>query len=331
MAEELKPLRIGGVQVSPPVVLAALAGYTDLAYRTICRELGAPFCSTEMMLDRQLLLPGKLRRRLVRIGPDDHPIAGQIIGSEPATMAAAAAELCRSGFDVIDVNFACPARKVLRRRRGGYLLRVPELAVQIIQAVAAAADRPVTAKLRIGFDAAAGHDAFWQIAEGAFDAGVAALCVHARTVEQRYTGRADWEFLAQVKAHFAEKCIIGSGDVDAPAAAIEMIRRTGVDGVALARAAIGNPWVFRQLEDHLAGRAVRPPDLAEQRRVLERHYALTVQLYGPRRGSNRMRKFGIKYAKLHPTPKKVRAAFVNVKNPKDWQRVLDTFYADEKT
>jgi len=326
MAEELKPLRIGELVVRPPVVLAALAGYTDLAYRTVCRELGAPFCSTEMMLDRQLLLPGKLRRRLVRIGQDDHPIAGQIIGSDPGTMAAAAAELCRSGFDVIDVNLACPARKVLRRRRGGYLLRVPELALRIIQAVVAAADRPVTVKLRTGFDAAGGETAFWRIAEGAFEAGVAALCVHARTVEQRYTGRADWGFLARVKAHFATGCIIGSGDVDGPAKVVEMVRRTGADGVAIARAAIGNPWIFRQLEDYLAGRPPRRPDLAEQRRVLERHYALTVQLYGPRRGSNRMRKFGIKYAKLHPAPKKVRAAFVNVTHPGQWQRVLETFY-----
>jgi len=131
-----------------------------------------------------------------------------------------------------------------------------------------------------------------------------------------------------VKSHFSDKTIIGSGDVTDPAAAIEMIRRTGVDGVAVARAAIGNPWIFRQLEDLLAGREPRQPSLTAQRGVMAEHFARTVELYGPKRGARRMRKFGIKYARLHPTPKRVRAAFVAVKNPQDWHKVLETFYKE---
>ena len=329
MAVTLKPLCIGELVLSPPVVLAPLAGYTDLPYRLICRRLGAPYCTTEMMLDRQLALPGRLRRRFVHTAAEDHPLGGQIIGSDPREMAAAAAELDKAGFDVVDVNLACPARKVLSRGRGGHLLNTPELALEILRAVTAAATRPVTVKLRMAFDGQDGAaDNFWRIAEGAFEAGAAALCVHARTVAQRYAGLADWEFLARVKRHFADKTIIGSGDVWEATSVAEMIARTGVDGVALARGAIGNPWVFRQLQDHLAGREVGVPSLAEQRKLIRGHFDHAVEIYGPRRGPKIMRKFGIKYASRHPAPAKVRAAFIAVKSPADWHAVLDKFYAD---
>jgi len=320
-------LRIGDVEVPRPWVLASLAGYTDPAYRLICRKLGAPYCATEMMLDRQLLVPGRLRSRFLHLDGADHPLAGQIIGNDPDVMAAAAAELCKSGFDVVDLNFACPVRKVLRRRRGGHLMRDPGLAVRIIAAVTSASDRPVTVKLRKGFDEA-DTDSFWRIAEAAFEEGCAALCVHARTAEQRYSGGADWEFLARVKRRFADKTIIGSGDVTGCERAKEMLERTGVDGVSVARAAIGNPWIFGQLDDYFAGREVRTPSVADQRAVMEEHFARTVALYGPRRGPNRMRKFGIKYARLHAEPKKVRNAFVRVKTPEDWRAVLEEFYAE---
>ncbi len=325
---DLPDLRIGPIRLDVPVVLAAMAGYTDLAYRLTCRELGAPFCATEMMLDRQMLLPGKLRRRLIHTDPADHPVAGQIIGNDPAVMAAAAGDLSSSGFDVVDVNLACPVRKVLARRRGGYLLTDPARAAEIVRAVTDAlpGQTPLTVKLRMGFDEASGRDAFWRIAEAAFDAGAAALCVHARTVAQRYTGRADWDFLAEVKRRFPEKTILGSGDVtDAPAAAA-MLRQTGVDGAAFARAAIGNPWIFRQFRDHVAGRPMRRPSLGEQRAVMEKHFARAAGLYGRDRGCRHMAKFGIKYSRLHPTPTKVRAAFAAARTADRWQRVLEEFY-----
>jgi len=325
MNGKFRSLRIGDVEIPRPWVLASLAGYTDLPYRLICRKLGAPFCATEMMLDRQLLVPGRLRSRFLHLDDADHPLAGQIIGNDPQVMAAAAAELCKTGFEVVDLNFACPVRKVLRRCRGGHLMREPALAVRVIAAVTAASERPVTVKLRKGFDDA-DTDSFWRIAEAAFDAGCAALCVHARTAEQRYSGAADWEFLARVKQRFADRTIIGSGDVAGAERAKEMIEQTGVDGVSIARAAIGNPWVFGQLDDCFAGRPVRTPPLPEQRAVMEEHFARTVALYGPRRGPKRMRKFGIKYARLHPEPRKVRNAFVRIKTPAEWQAVLDEFY-----
>jgi len=326
MIDDLPELRIGPHRLDVPVVLAPLAGYTDLAFRGVCRRLGAPYCATEMMLDRQMLLPGKLRRRLVHLDDDDHPIAGQIVGSDPATMASAAADLAGSGFDVVDVNFACPVRKVLRRGRGGHLLRDPARAAAIVRAVAAAVDVPVTVKLRTAFDADAGHDAFWRIADAAFDAGAAALCVHARTVEQHYRGQADWDFIAEVKRRYPDRTVIGSGDVADPPAAVAMLRHTHADGAAFARGAIGNPWVFRQFRDHVAGRPMARPSLAEQREVMARQYDHTVALYGGRLGPRRMMKFGIKYSRQHPTPAKVRAAFVAAKTPAGWRRVLEKFY-----
>ncbi len=213
MVENLKPLKIGGIAIDFPVVLAPLAGYSDLSYRLICRSLSAPYCTTEAMLDKQLLLEGKLLDRLVRLDGADHPVAGQIMGSEPAVMARAASKLSRLGFDVIDLNFACPVRKVLSRKRGGYLAAHPGRALEIVKAVLEAVpDRPVTIKLRRAFrENEEGQPAFWEIARGAFEAGVAGLCIHARSVEQKYRGPADWGFLARVKREFPDRTILGTG------------------------------------------------------------------------------------------------------------------------
>ena len=330
MPVELKPFPIGDVAVASPVVLAALAGYSDLPFRRLCRRLGAPYCATEMLLDRSVSVSGKLQRRLLTLTEDDHPVAGQLIGSDPAEMAAAASLLCEKGFDVVDLNFACPVRKALARGRGGALMADPERALAIVRAVVAVADRPVTVKLRSAYRCSdTGHEAFGRIAAGAFDAGAAALCVHARTVAARYTGEADWDFLAEVKRRFADRTIIGSGDVRKPADALRMLVDTGVDAVAAARGALGNPWFFRQVAAAAAGRPPYQPSLDEQRRTLARHFDEAIELYGPRRGPKIMRKHGIKYSRIHPTPKKVRVAFVEVKTPDHWRRVLDEFYGQQ--
>ena len=326
---ELKPFSIGDVRIAMPVVLAALAGYSDLPYRRLCRRLGAPYCTTEMLLDRSLTISGKLQRRLLTLTDDDHPVGGQLIGESPEPMAAAARLLCDKGFDVVDLNFACPVRKALARGRGGALMDDPERALAITRAVVAAADRPVTLKLRSAFFQNDGrHEDFYRIAEGAFDAGVAAICVHGRTVGARYVGPADWEFLAEVKRHFVDRTIIGSGDARTPADALRMLVETGVDAVAAARGALGNPWFFRQVTDLAAGGEPYTPTLSEQHEALATQFDEAIEIYGARRGPRIMRKHGIKYARVHPTPKKVRVAFVEVKTPCDWTRVLDEFYSE---
>jgi tRNA-dihydrouridine synthase B len=325
MAMELRPFHLGELTIGFPVVLAPLAGYSDLAYRLLCRRYGAVYCSTEMMLDKLLLVDGRLRRRLVQLDERDHPVAGQLLGGDPRTMAAAARIVCQMGFDVVDVNLACPVRKALARRRGGYLMSQPADAIAIVRAVLAAADKPVTVKLRQKFRSADDDSAFWRIAEAALDCGAAGLCVHARSVEMKYTHRADWGFLAAVKRRFPQATILGSGDVLTPADALEMLQRTGVDAVAAARGVLGNPWFFRQVADLAAGRPPYRPGLAEQRELLAWHFDHATARHGDR-AAKLMRKFGIKYARMHPDPAKVRAAFVNVARPEHWQAVLEQFY-----
>ncbi len=326
--DTLKPLRIGAITVDFPVVLAPLAGYTDISYRLICRELSAPFCATGAMLDTHLPHEGKLREQLTRVHPADHPLAGQLIGRDPEVMAAAAAVLRDAAYDVIDLNFACPVKKVLARGRGGYLLNHPDTALDIIRAVRKAVpDKPVTVKLRRAFrDADRTEEDFWRILSGAFEAGVAAVCVHARSVEQKYQGRADWAFLARVKRAFPERTIVGSGDVIVAEDALRMIRNTGVDGATAARGAIGNPWFFRQARDLAAGRPPFQPTLADQRELIRRHFELTREIYGPRLGVKKMRNFAIHYSRLHPHPAQARQAAAAVTSEKAWWDFLDTLY-----
>ncbi len=328
MMTPLKPLQIGNIRIDFPVILAALAGYSDLPYRLICRSCGAPFTTTEVMLDRFLLHEGKLRRFLLRTDPADHPVGGQIMGHDPSVMAQAAVILRELGFDVIDLNFACPVRKVVSRERGGFLMSDPDRTLEIVRAVRAAVpDRPIMLKLRKSF-AREDSDcrAFWTIAEGAFESGIDALCVHARAVEQMYSGAADWDFLGRVKRRFPDRTIIGSGDAKTAADALRMFEKTGVDGVAAARGAIGNPWFFGQVRALAAGEPCPVPSLAEQRELMERHYALNIVQYGERKGSLQMRHFGISYAKMHPHAKRLRMAFVAVKTAADWHAVLDAHY-----
>ncbi len=329
LTPSLKRLKIGSVEVGFPVTLGALAGYSDLPYRLLCRSLGAPYCVTEAMLDRQVLAQGRLRKRLVATDPADHPAAGQIMGSDPEVMAEAAAALDRMGFDVIDLNFACPVRKVVSRGRGGALMKEPEAALAILRAVVKAVPhKPVTLKLRRAFrEDGRTADEFWRIARGAFEAGASALSVHARSVERKYTGRADWTFLAGLKREFPGRTILGSGDVMKPADALRMIEETGVDGVLAARGAIGNPWFFRQARDLAAGLEPYHPPLHEQKDMILRHYALLCEFYGPGRGFKKIVHYGLQYAKLHPRRTALRNALVAAKTEERWRAVLDEFYA----
>jgi tRNA-dihydrouridine synthase B len=322
-------LLIGAIPIDFPVGLGALAGYSDLPYRLVCRALGAPYCVTEAMLDRQVLLEGKLRKRLIRLDPADHPVGGQIMGTDPEVMAEAARSLDRMGFDIVDLNFACPVRKVVSHKRGGALMNDPDRALAIVGAVVdAVPSRPVTIKMRRSFrDADPTYADFWKIARGSFEAGVAAIAVHARSVEQKYTGRADWGFLTALKLEFPDRTVVGSGDVMSPADALRMIAETGVDGVLAARGAIGNPWFFGQARDLAAGRPPRKPGLDEQREIIYRHFRLAGEAYGPERGLKILRHFSLQYAKMHPRRTELRNALVTVRTEDEWRAVIDAFYA----
>jgi tRNA-dihydrouridine synthase B len=329
----LPPLQIGPVRIGFPVVLAALSGYSDMAMRVVSRRLGASYTLCEVVLDQMVLSGGRRSRQRVRIADEEHPIGGQLMGSDPQEFAQAARDLVSAGFDVIDINFGCPVKKVLGRCRGGYHLGQPDVALQIVSRVRDAVPPhiPVTLKMRRGVDdTSASRDNFFRILDGAFQRGVAAVTVHGRTVQQRYIGPSRWDFLREVKQHVGSRTILGSGDLFTPQACLDMMQQTGVDGVTVARGAIGNPWIFQQVRALAAGEALPPPpSVAQQRAVIAEHYRLAEELYGPKLAGRQMRKFGIKYSKLHPHAESVRNAFIAVKCPEDWRQVLDRWYAED--
>lgn len=330
----LPQLRIGPISVDFPVVQAALSGYSDWPMRSIARRHGAAFTICEVMLDQFIInvTKGRKARRFLRVDDDDHPCGAQLMGAVPEEFPPAAMKLLEAGFDVIDLNFACPVRKVLGRCRGGYLLTDPATALEIVARVrdAMPSHVPVTVKMRRGMDdSPESRDNFFEIFDGVYCLGATAVTVHGRTVRQRYEGRSSWEFLREVKSHAGAKTVLGSGDLFTARDCLDMIERTGVDGVTVARGAIGNPWIFRRARALAEGVELPPPSLHEQRDVIAEHYRLCEELYGATRCCRVMRKFGIKYARLHPQDQQVRDAFVAVTAPADWRAALDRWYAED--
>ncbi len=250
-------MKIGPIQLAYPFCQAGLAGYSDRAMRLVARRRGCPYAVTEALLDVILLSGGQGLKKSIDINDEDHPVAGQIIGSEPDTMSRAATILAGRGYDVIDLNFACPVKKIKNKARGGHMLQDVPRAVDILKAVrdAVPAGVPTTISLRRGFDdSEKSVDRFHELMETAVQLGYAAVRVHARTVEQKYQGRARWPFLRQIKQQYPTMPIFGSGDVFTAEDVIEMLQTTGVDAVWIARGAIGNPWIFqhaRQLLEEL--------------------------------------------------------------------------------
>lgn len=329
-----RPIQLGPVAIDFPVALAALSGYSDWPARVIARRLGAGYTFGEVLLDQFVLnvTKGRKATRFIRITDDDHPAAAQLMGGDSDALVPAALKLVEAGFDWIDINFGCPVRKVLGRCRGGYLLGHPAVALELIGRVRDALPPgvPLTVKMRRGTDdSPLARDNFYAIFDGAFDRGAAAVTLHPRTVRQRYEGPSRWGFLAEAKRHAGDRIVVGSGDLFTAADCLAMVRQTGVDGVTIARGAIGNPWIFRQLLALAAGLPLpEPPGLAEQREVIAEHFRLAAEVYGPERAGSMMRKVCIKYAQLHPQHEQVRAAFVKVKGRRQWEQLLARWYTD---
>jgi len=333
MTHRLGAIRLGPLRIDFPVVQAALSGYSDLPMRVIARRLGAPYALCEVMLDR-FVLELKMRqknRHLLAVANEEHPVGGQLMGADPRDFGPAAQRLVERGFDVIDINFGCPVKKVLGRCRGGYHLGQPAVALEIVRRVREAVPShiPVTLKMRRGLDdSQESREKFFEIFDGAFALGAAAITVHGRTVKQRYHGPSSWDFLRELKRHAGSHTVLGSGDLFTAEACLEMMRYTGVDGVSVARGAIGNPWIFAQARALAAGKPLPdPPTLHEQREVMCEHYRLAEMLYGAHRCLPDMRKFAIKYSRLHPCHTAVRADFCRVRNHDEWRHVVEKWYA----
>jgi len=328
----LSNLRIGNVSIGFPAVQAALSGYSNGSMRIIARRLGASYTLAEVMIDR-FVLDLKNRQRTkhhLHVTDEEHPVGGQLMGADPATFGPAAQTLVAAGFDVIDINFGCPVKTAVGGCRGGYHLSQPPVALEIVERVRESVPShiPVTLKMRRGLDdSEQSRERFFQILDGAFARGVAAITVHGRTVEQKYVGPSNWDFLREVKRHAGGKTILGSGDLFTAQSCLDMLRRTGVDGVSVARGAIGNPWIFSQVRTLAEGLPLPVPDLAEQRRVLEMQFELCLQFTGESSACSTMRTFGIKFARMHPESDSVRNAFAQSRTQAEWRQVLNTWYA----
>ena len=329
---DVQPLIIGNVNVGFPVVQAALSGYSDGPMRIVARRLGASYTLAEVMTDRflqDLKHPSRTRHHL-RVTDEEHPVGGQLMGSNPDEFGPAAERLVEAGFDIIDINFGCPLKSAVGGCRGGYHLSQPDVALEIVSRVREAVPGriPVTLKMRRGLDdSMESRDRFFRILDGAFERGAAAITVHGRTVAQKYIGPSNWDFLREVKLHAGSRTILGSGDVFTATACLEMIRDTGVDGVSVARGAIGNPWIFLQTKALAEGRPVPEPDLQEQRRVMDLQFRLCLETTSESQTLSTMRMFAIKFSRLHPDSVNVRNAFAMARTVEDWRCALDRWYS----
>lgn len=331
-------MKIGPIELTSPFCQAGLAGYSDRAMRLVARRRGCAYAVTEALLDTILLSGGMGLKKSIDINDEDHPVAGQIIGSEPDDMARAAVILAERGYDVVDLNYACPVKKIKNRARGGHMLRDVPRALEILKRVRDALPPhvPTTISLRRGFDdSPEAVDLFHAIVEAAWAQGYSAVRVHARTVEQKYLGRSAWRFLRELKQRYPERTILGSGDVFTAEDAVRMKRQTGVDVVWIARGAIGNPWIFdhaaRLLASAETGSPLQldPPTIHAQRDALEEHFAIAMAIHGEQLAGRRMRKMGIKYARFHPQAEAVKKAFIEVHSLRNWTDVLGRWYATD--
>jgi nifR3 family TIM-barrel protein len=315
-------LKIGNIILDVPFFQASLSGYSDYAMRVVARDCGAPLTFAGVMLAKSVVHPRVFNNPSFKPGVDEHPIGAQLLGEDPEIMAKAAKVVRKAGYDLIDLNFACPMPKVIRRKRGGFLLNDPDKVIDIFNAVKESVDCPVTMKLRTSFDNRS-FDNFWSISSRASAGKVDALIVHPRTVCQRFNGQADWQFLSEVKKRFPRTIIFGSGDLFSVDTIKNNIKTSGVDGAAIARGAIGNPWIFTQLRD---GNDFVAPSLEEQGQLISKHFNLVCTLYGPSKAVRHFRKFAIAYCKLHPLRRKAQKALVSAKSADDFLATVKQWY-----
>lgn len=273
---KLKPVQFGRVNIEFPVVLSPMAGFTDAAFRSICKEQGAGAFYTEVTSAEGIRRDSKKTFQLLKVSGVDHPIAGHIFGKTPEAMAEAARFIEKIGcFDWIDLNCGCPVRKVVKRGAGAALMKDPEEIGEIVRAVKKAVSLPVSVKTRIGFSAAfADH---MTIAKTVEDAGADMIAVHGRYATNFHKGDADWEKLGEIKQALSIP-VFGNGGITDVEDANEMIRISGVDGVLIGRGSVGNPWLFGQIESQWNGEPVEFPTLGERRDVIESHLTRLVEL-----------------------------------------------------
>lgn len=308
----MKVLKIGNVTLENNIILAPMAGVSDLPFRLLCKKQGAGMVCMEMISAKAILYKNRNTEELMQIAPAERPVSLQLFGSDPEIMGEIAAQIQERPFDVLDINMGCPVPKIVNNGDGSALMRDPELAEEIIRHVVRGSKKPVTVKIRKGFDAE--HVNAVELAKRAEEAGAAAVIVHGRTREQFYAGKADWEIIAKVKDAL-EIPVIGNGDVDGPESAERMLSETGCDGVMVGRAARGNLWIFREIASYLeTGKIPERPDAKEKCRCILEHAALMSQYKGEYTAVREMRKHVSWYTAGCPHSAKLRGKINTVES-----------------
>ncbi|HML32816.1 MULTISPECIES: tRNA dihydrouridine synthase DusB [Sporomusa] len=319
-------MQIGKLKLANPVILAPMAGVTDLPFRLLAKEMGCGLVYSEMVSDKGLIYDNVHTKKLLAIDERERPVALQIFGSEPDSMGQAATIVANAGADIIDINMGCPTNKIVRNGEGSALMLSPDLAYRIIAAVVTAAgDVPVTVKFRKGWDDKSVNAV--EIAKLAEQAGAAAVSVHGRTREQFYSGQADWKIIREVKQAVGIP-VIGNGDVRTPHDAKRLLTETGCDGIMVGRGAQGNPWIFRQIIHYLAtGEILLPPGLDERIDMLLRHLDMLVEHKGEYVGIREMRSHAAWYTKgLHKSAE-LRLTFNQAASKADFIRIMEDYRA----
>lgn len=319
--------KIGNVEIKHQIVLAPMAGITNVAYRKLVKEFGAGLVVSEMVSDKALCYGNQKTIDMLKVDEDEHPVAIQIFGGDPESMAQAAQFVeAHSACDIIDINMGCPVNKVLKAHAGSDLLRDPERAYAIVKAVVEAVDLPVTVKMRIGFDQK--HINCVAFAKLMEKAGASALAVHGRTRSQFYEGHADWSYIKQVKEAVSIP-VMGNGDVRTPEDAKRMLEETGCDAVMVGRAVLGNPWLISRMITYLETN-VDPgdPSLEERFALCKKHAQKLINVMGERNAMREMRSHAPWYIKgLHGSAK-IKNELTKVTTYKEMTDILDAYEHD---